>query len=72
MLLNGYDLRSSVFEYASSIGTVGLSVGVTSPDAPPVVLWAQTIGMALGRLEFMVVFYGIAKVIGDVRYLRRR
>lgn len=71
MLLNGYDLRSSVFEYASSIGTVGLSVGVTSPDAPPVVLWAQTIGMALGRLEFMVVFYGIAKVIGDIKHLRR-
>jgi trk system potassium uptake protein TrkH len=47
-----------------------LSIGVTSPNAPPAVLWAETVGMALGRLEFTVVFYGIAKIFKDIKYLK--
>jgi trk system potassium uptake protein TrkH len=62
---HGYGLKESLFEYASSIGTVGLSIGVTLPTTPSVVLWTQTLGMFLGRLEFLVVFTGVAKLIRD-------
>lgn len=62
---NGYALRESLFEFASALGTVGLSVGVTASDAPSTVLWAETAGMFLGRLEFLVVIAAVGKVIRD-------
>jgi trk system potassium uptake protein TrkH len=70
---NGYALRESLFEFASALGTVGLSVGVTAPDAPNTVLWAETAGMFLGRLEFLVVIAAVGKVIRDFpRVVRAR
>jgi trk system potassium uptake protein TrkH len=62
---HGYGLMESLFEYASSIGTVGISIGVTLPGSPPGVLWAETLGMFLGRLEFLVVFASVAKLVRD-------
>ena len=62
---HGYGLKESLFEYASSIGTVGLSIGVTLPTSPPGVLWTETLGMFLGRLEFLVVFASAAKLVRD-------
>ena len=59
-----------MFEFASSLGTVGLSIGITSPSVPKVIMWTQIIGMMLGRLEFFVVFYSILKIIKDVKLLR--
>lgn len=61
----GYGIRESLFEYASALSTVGLSIGVTAPDAPSAVLWAETIGMFLGRLEFFVIFISLAKMMKD-------
>lgn len=69
LLLHGYTLRDSMFEFASSLGTVGLSVGITSPDAPALVLWTETIGMILGRLEFIVIFFASMKIIKDIRLI---
>ena len=59
----GYSLKESLFEFASALGTVGLSVGVTAADAPAGLLWTQTIGMLLGRLEFFVVFVGLGRIL---------
>jgi trk system potassium uptake protein TrkH len=61
----GYGLKESLFEYASAIGTVGLSIGVTSSSAPAGVLWTETVGMLLGRLEFFVILASAAKLLGD-------
>ena len=61
----GYSLPDSLFEYASSLGTVGLSIGVTAPDAPVGLLWTQIIGMFLGRLEFFTVFVGVIRLLRD-------
>ncbi len=66
---SGYSLKDAMFEFASSLGTVGLSVGVTSPDAPLVVTWTQIVGMILGRLEFFVIFYSMARVIRDAKHI---
>jgi trk system potassium uptake protein TrkH len=62
---HGYGLKESFFEYASAVGTVGLSVGVTSASAPAGVLWAETAGMLLGRLEFFVILASVAKLTRD-------
>ena len=66
---SGYSLSDSLFEFASAIGTVGLSVGVTRADMPDVALWAETFAMFLGRLEFLVVFTSVIKLVGDGRRL---
>lgn len=67
----GYPLQDSAFEFASAIGTVGLSVGITGPHAPAVVLWAEIIGMFLGRLEFMIVLATALKAFRALRTFLR-
>jgi trk system potassium uptake protein TrkH len=69
---HGYGLKESLFEYASTVGTVGLSVGVTSPSAPSGVLWTQIVGMLLGRLEFFVIFVSAAKIVRDTGFMLRK
>lgn len=68
---HGYTLSDAAFEYASSQGTVGLSVGVTRADAPVGVLWVEILGMFLGRLEFLVVLTGLLRVARDFLRLVR-
>lgn len=65
--LFGFSFEDSMFEFASSIGTVGLSSGIISFDAHPVVLLTSLAGMFLGRLEILVIFNAIAQVKGDVK-----
>ena len=62
----GYGVKESLFEYASALGTVGLSLGISTPDAPLGVIWTETVGMFLGRLEFFVVFVSLVKLLRDV------
>lgn len=62
---HGYGLRESFFEFASALGTVGLSVGITQAYSPALVLWTEIFGMFLGRLEFFIVFVSLAKIIRD-------
>lgn len=62
---HGYGVKESLFEFASALGTVGLSVGVTSSQAPRLVLWTEIAGMFLGRLEFFVLIVSLIKVAED-------
>ena len=66
----GYSLPESLFEYASALSTVGLSVGVTSPDAPVGLLWTEILGMFLGRLEFFPIFVGLIGLYRDLQTIR--
>jgi trk system potassium uptake protein TrkH len=63
----GYSLGDSLFEFASALGTVGLSVGVTSAQMPSAALWAETFAMFRGRLEFIVVIISLLKLGRDGR-----
>jgi trk system potassium uptake protein TrkH len=63
---HGYSLQDSLFEFASALSTVGVSVGVTAADAPVGVLWVEMAAMILGRLEFFTLVVGLAKLLGDV------
>jgi len=68
---HGHGLRESLFEYASALGTVGLSVGVTGAQTPPTILWAEIAGMFLGRLEFFVIIISLVKITRDMNTLVR-
>lgn len=68
IMLHGHSFENSLFEFASTIGTVGLSVGILNASAPNVLLWAGTFGMFLGRLEFYVIFIAISKVVLDITH----
>lgn len=59
---SGFGFRESLFEFASALGTVGLSVGVTSAGMPDMALWAEILAMFLGRLEIMVVLVSVFKL----------
>lgn len=61
----GYSLRESLFEFASAIGTVGLSVGVSASQMPMIAMWAEILAMFLGRLEFVVVIVSLLTLVGD-------
>ena len=65
----GFSLSDSLFEFDSAIGTVGLSVGVTSPRMPDSVLWVEIFAMFLGRLEFTVVIVSLLKIAKDSRLM---
>ncbi|GAB6148168.1 TrkH family potassium uptake protein [Stetteria hydrogenophila] len=60
-----YSLADAAFETASALGTVGLSVGITSAAAPTGVKLLLAAAMLLGRLE--VIPYIIA-----LKYVARR
>jgi len=63
---NQNPLIDSLFEYASTLGTVGLSMGITHASAHPIILWFSSLSMFLGRLEFFVVFIAISKLTEDI------
>ncbi|MGN1027641.1 MAG: potassium transporter TrkG, partial [Faecousia sp.] len=58
-LTAGCSLTQAMFEFASALGTVGLSIGITGPAANPATLIVEIFGMILGRLEIFLVVTGI-------------
>ena len=49
----------AMFDFASSLSTVGLSIGITSPMTKDAALIVEMIGMLLGRLEIFIVVIGV-------------
>ena len=52
-------LTEAMFDFASSIGTVGLSIGITGPMTDNATLIIEMVGMLMGRLEIFIVMVGI-------------
>jgi len=71
-LINGYSLKNSLFEFASALGTVGLSTGITGSGTPGVILWTEIVGMLLGRLEIFIIIFSIVKLIKDFKYIIKK
>lgn len=65
----GHSMADSLFEFAATIGTVGLSVGVTTSEAAGGQLWLQSLGMIFGRLEFFVIVTGVITLGRDLPVL---
>ena len=57
----GSSLLQGAFEFASSLGTVGLSIGLTNADTSSASLLIMTAGMILGRLEIFVIWKALLK-----------
>lgn len=58
-LTAGCSLSEAMFEFASALGTVGLSIGITSPTTGAGTLIVEMFGMLLGRLEIFIVLIGL-------------
>ena len=52
-------LTEAMFEFASALGTVGLSIGLTGPSTNNATLLVEMVGMVLGRLEIFIVLIGV-------------
>lgn len=63
----GYSFEDSMFEFASCLSTVGLSIGIISSTANNIILWTASLGMLLGRLEIFVFFYSIIKLFSKMK-----
>lgn len=63
----GCGLTEAAFEFASALGTVGLSIGITGPATNDATLIVEMCGMIMGRLEIFIVITGIASGIRIVR-----
>jgi trk system potassium uptake protein TrkH len=70
-MLYDYPLRDSLFQVASSISTIGLSVGITGPLTPIGIRLTQMAVMILGRLEFFVLVFGTLNLGRDLRLWRQ-
>ncbi len=71
-ITEGAPLANCVFEFASSLGTVGLSIGLTGPTTRAATLLVEIAGMLLGRLEIFLVFTGLGSAVFLMRQRRRR
>ena len=65
-------ITEAMFDFASSLGTVGLSIGITGPQTGDGALIVEMIGMLLGRLEIFIVLVGVTFGFGEIRDLFRQ
>lgn len=60
-------LTEAMFEFASALGTVGLSIGLTSPSTGAATLIVEMVGMIFGRLEIFIVFLGTYSICSALK-----
>ncbi|MDR1906147.1 MAG: TrkH family potassium uptake protein [Clostridiales bacterium] len=62
----GTDVQKGAFEFASALGTVGISNGLTKAANYPTLI-VEMFGMVLGRLEIFIVFVGIFSAVSRLK-----
>lgn len=67
IVYHGHTLEAGLFESVSATATVGLTVGVTSPDAALPIKVVQILQMWVGRLEFLSAIALVAWTVSIVR-----
>lgn len=65
-------LTEAMFDFASSLSTVGLSIGITGPTTNDATLIVEMIGMLLGRLEIFIVVIGFTFGFARLKSLFKR
>lgn len=66
VLTEGCGLMEAMFEFASALGTVGLSIGITTTTTGSATLIIEMLGMILGRLEIFIVLIGIYTSVKEI------
>lgn len=56
LTFGGLSIESAIYEFSSSLGTIGLSDGSTAAGTGNYILFIQLIGMILARLEVYIVY----------------
>ena len=69
---SGCGLEKAMFEFASALGTVGLSIGLTGPMTNNATLIVEMVGMILGRLEIFIVLTGVYYGLHEIKNLGRK
>ncbi len=67
---HGFPVLESMFEFASSLSTVGVSIGLTQPLMPITCKIVQMAAMLLGRLEFLAIIYAGVRLFKDAHFIR--
>ena len=70
-LTAGCGLEKAMFEFASALGTVGLSIGLTGTATNNATLIVEMVGMILGRLEIFIVLTGVYYGLLEIRKLSK-
>ncbi len=65
-------LTQAMFDFASSLSTVGLSIGITNPMTNAPTLIVEMFGMLMGRLEIFIVLVGITFGFGEIKNFFRK
>ena len=60
-------LMEAMFDFASALSTVGLSIGITNPATDSGTLIIEMIGMLMGRLEIFIVFIGFSSIVNIIK-----
>ena len=68
----GCGLETAMFEFASALGTVGLSIGLTGTTTNNATLVVEMVGMILGRLEIFIVLTGVYYWLHGIKSLVRK
>jgi len=67
ILSAGCTLEEGMFEFASALGTVGLSIGLTGPATANSTLIIEMIGMIFGRLEIFIILLSVYSGIKRIK-----
>ncbi|MCI6729384.1 MAG: potassium transporter TrkG [Candidatus Faecousia sp.] len=65
-------LTEAMFEFASALGTVGLSIGLTGPATGAATMLVEICGMLLGRLEIFIVLIGCCSGLQTLKSALKR
>lgn len=71
LMVCGYDFKDSLVEFASALGTIGISIGVCTRATPTFGLWVVIIGMLIARLEIYIFIFSGARIQGDISEYHR-
>lgn len=64
-ILGQFEFGRSLFEFSTALSGTGLSNGI-SAEANVAVLWVLNVGMFAGRLEILVIYYALFRVLRDL------
>ncbi len=68
----GYSFHESFVEFFSALGTVGMSIGIVTPDMSNATMWIIMIGMLVARLEIYVFVFGLYRIVDDIKDLFKK
>jgi len=75
--LPSFSVEEATYEFASALSGTGLSIvdllgyGATNPTAYPYMLWILSVGMFIGRLEILPIYYAGRNIFDEIAYYKK-